>query len=471
MTLITQTSLESIAVTDLLRCGVPLLTDKEKLGSPFNVYGVKTATVPLSSLTLNPTSEAISKGNLHEPRTLIDLEHASQRGFVEGYDVVNSINSTRVEFGDADILTAKLRPYLGKSIRGNVESNAIGTPEWIPVKCDPAKLDVDFLLLTLHSRYYRERSMCLMAGKQHPRIPPVLFNSIEIPKLSIAQQQAVVAQVKPLIDEYAAIRASMVKSPNSLITNIFAEHLGWDLQKFDAEKYKSMITLSLESLAKEDDLRCSSRFYNPASAFVWKEITDGVYDQLGKIVTYPMELGSSVSPRDYRESGDYLYASMASIKNWEFDPDASKAVSDDYVTKASKKRVSSSDILMARSGEGTIGKVALYQESEDAIFSDFTIRIRVPKERASFVYHYMRTDYFQHLVYTWKKGLGNNTNIFPSQICHFPVPKLQKKIEKNIVLEIEGEVPSLMDIEEKLKAKSQEIDDLLLSAIEQLTNS
>ena len=89
-------------------------------------------------------------------------------------------------------------------------------------------------------------------------------------------------------------------------------------------------------------------------------------------------MGASVSRSDYDDEGNYRYISMATIKNWNFDFDSANVVSAVYSEAKSVKSVKKNDIILARSGEGTIGKVALIQdENLKGIFADFTMRIRL----------------------------------------------------------------------------------------------
>jgi type I restriction enzyme S subunit len=88
---------------------------------------------------------------------------------------------------------------------------------------------------------------------------------------------------------------------------------------------------------------------------------------------------------------------------------------------------------MARSGEGTIGKVAEIMEDYNDIFADFTMRIRLKNYNTTFAYFYFRTTYFQYLVEVNKKGLGNNTNIFPNIIQEFPIPDIDIDEQENIL--------------------------------------
>ena len=98
-------------------------------------------------------------------------------------------------------------------------------------------------------------------------------------------------------------------------------------------------------------------------------------------------MGASIAPTDCCEDGEFCYISMATIKTWEFDKDAANIVSNDYAEAKNEKRVKKNDIILARSGEGTIGKVALIEEDVKAIFCDFTMRIRLKNYNPKFAYY------------------------------------------------------------------------------------
>ena len=150
----------------------------------------------------------------------------------------------------------------------------------------------------------------------------------------------------------------------------------------------------------------------------------------------PIELGASISTKDYNEHGEYVYISMATIKKWRFDSETAALVDMSYSSKNGNKSVKKYDIIMARSGEGTIGKVALIEEDLKGIFADFTMRIRLEDYNPYFAYYYFRTSYFQYLVEIYKKGLGNNTNIFPTVIKDLPIPNISLKEQEIIVSKI-----------------------------------
>ena len=182
----------------------------------------------------------------------------------------------------------------------------------------------------------------------------------------------------------------------------------------------------------------------------------------------PIILGASVSPSDYDEDGNYRYISMATIKSWKFDFDSANIVSDVYSESKSAKTVKKDDIILARSGEGTIGKVALIEDEDlKGIFVDFTMRIRLKDYNPEFAYYYFRTTYFQYLIEIYKKGLGNNTNIFPIVVREFPLIDIPVYEQERIVAEIHAEINK----QEKLKAGisdiQQQIDQIVEDCISQ----
>lgn len=150
----------------------------------------------------------------------------------------------------------------------------------------------------------------------------------------------------------------------------------------------------------------------------------------------------------------------------QFSADLSRLVSKKYSDQNQNKTVSKDDILIARSGEGAIGKVALIDDEDLlGIFADFTMRIRLKNYNSLFAYYYFRTEYFQYLVEVNKKGLGNNTNIFPSQIQELPMIDISLKAQQKIVDEIKEELDKQEEIKSKIERERNKIDEIIEKAI------
>lgn len=179
----------------------------------------------------------------------------------------------------------------------------------------------------------------------------------------------------------------------------------------------------------------------------------------------PIVLGASISPKDYDEGGTNHYLSMATIKTWSYDRDSAALVSERYYENKESKLIRKGDIIMARSGEGTIGKVAEIMEDYNDVFADFTMRIRLKNYNTTFAYFYFRTTYFQYLVEVNKKGLGNNTNIFPNIVQEFPIPDIDIDEQENIVKEIERKLDIQKRNVGKIEMLENSIEQLLISTL------
>ena len=200
--------------------------------------------------------------------------------------------------------------------------------------------------------------------------------------------------------------------------------------------------------------------------FVVQELKSITNKKIKNFISEPIVLGSSVSPSNYDDDGDYFYISMANIKNWKFEGEDSLLVSKEYSDSNKNKTVSKDDILIARSGEGTIGKVALIDDEDlKGIFADFTMRIRLQSYNPLFAYYYFRTEYFQYLVEVNKKGLGNNTNIFPSQIQEFPLIDIPLKAQQKIVNKIKEELDKQEEIKSKIESERKKIDKIIEESV------
>ena len=217
--------------------------------------------------------------------------------------------------------------------------------------------------------------------------------------------------------------------------------------------------------ANNPDLRFSAKFHRPAGEYVENELRRIGKKRFKHYLLEPIVLGASIAPTDCCEEGEFCYISMATIKTWEFDKDSTNIVSNSYSEAKKEKSVKKNDIILARSGEGTIGKVALIEDDVKAIFCDFTMRIRLKNYNPKFAYYYMRSTYFQYLVEIYKKGLGNNTNIFPIVVQEFPLPDISLAKQQKIVEAIQSEIDKQNEIKNQIVTLRGKIDSIIETAI------
>jgi len=315
------------------------------------------------------------------------------------------------------------------------------------------------------SRIIQKYIWGVVSQKAQPNLQNYDLQKIKIPLISKLKQDKVVVQIKPIEKKIKEMKSKIVPI-QEIIDKVFAREFNFDLEKFEELKKIKNYYLELSNFANNKDVRQSVKFHRTVGFFINDELKKVTDKKIKDFIAEPIVLGKSVSPVNYDDSGDYFYVSMANIKNWKFESEDVKLISKEYSDKNLNKAVSKDDILMARSGEGTIGKVALINDEDlQGIFADFTMRIRLKNYNSLFAYYYFRTSYFQYLVEINKKGLGNNTNIFPSQIQEFPMINIPLKKQQKIVDEIKTELDKQEEMNKRIEKERNKINEIIEGAV------
>jgi restriction endonuclease S subunit len=409
------------------------------------------------------------KGELDEDYLLINISDQEQRsGTLGNIEYINEIGSDKNYLGNADIIISKLGMPKGYIFLNSYKGNKIlGSTEFIPYKIKDPKLKLLIKYLLLHHKMLKAYSF-IESGKtpSHRRVNACEFLKIKIPLISQLKQDQIVAQIEPIEKKIKELK-EQITPQQEVINKVFAREFGFDLEKFEELKKIKNYYIDLFAFGNNRDIRQSVKFHREAGIFVVQQLKKITNKKIKDFISEPIVLGKGVSPKNYDEDGDYFYISMANIKNWRFESEDSKLVSVEYSDQNKNKTVSKNDILIARSGEGTIGKVALIDDDDlQGIFADFTMRIRLQNYNHLFAYYYFRTEYFQYLVEVNKKGLGNNTNIFPSQIQEFPIIDISLKAQQKIVDEIKVELDKQEAIKNKIESERNKIDEIIEKAIQ-----
>lgn len=338
-------------------------------------------------------------------------------------------------------------------------------------KVDSEKLNPRLLVYYLNSKTIQKYFRATETGKTQKNLSKTYLRELPIFLPSeITKQNELLDIIKPIEAEISELKNSKIQAVK-IINQVFGEAFGFDWSAFENIKKEKSYTSSISKFANNIDCRMGIRFHNKAGAYIQSFLESKTNKRIKDFISEPIVLGKSVSPSDYDEDGEYFYIAMSNIKTWAFDPEDCKKVSENYASSNLNKTVKKGDILLARSGEGTIGKVALIEDEEiSGIFADFTQRIRLTGFDPLCAYYYMRSDFFQYLVYTHKKGLGNNTNIFPSQIKEFPIPDWDETRQTEIVEKIKTQLDEQKLIDRQIEEKQQAINKIIEDAIKQEQN-
>lgn len=288
---------------------------------------------------------------------------------------------------------------------------------------------------------------------------------IEVKKITIEAQKKALSRISPIERNITDLKNS-IKDIQDIVDEVLQKEFHFDYEKFNQLKEEKDFKMSLTSFSLNPDLRFSVKFHRPAGDFVIQELLKITSKKFKHFLAEPIVLGASVSPSDFDEKGECYYLSMATIKNWMFERENAQTVSNSYVNNNLVKTIKNGDIILARSGEGTIGKVALIEDSNvRAVFADFTMRIRLKKYNAKFAYYYMRSTYFQYLVEIYKKGLGNNTNIFPIAVRELPLIDISLSEQERIVKEIQTEIDKQNATKNQISLLREQIDKIIVDTI------
>lgn len=371
-----------------------------------------------------------------------------------------------------DILISSVRPNLKKFVFVTPNDNIYYTKAFIQLR--PKNIP-EILYYSIRNIFFDNLIIVSRQGKGYPTLKTddlkyIKFEKKIVEKL-IDKKNELLKAIRKINTRIKNLR-SQIKPDKEIINEIFTKEFGWNIENFNELKKIKVMNINLDSFTNNIDVRFSFKFHNKAGKYITQVLKNQNSKRIKDFLSEDITLGKGISPSDYDESGTHFYVSMADIKKWKFDTFEAKTVSESYFEKNINKRINQNDIIMARSGEGTIGKVAIISSDDfEGIYSDFTMRVRLKNYNPVFLYYFFRTDYFQYLIYSHKKGLGNNTNIFPSQIKEFPIPDLNEKQQGKILEEIQSKINKQRDIENKINLKHKEFARIIEEAIKENAES
>jgi len=346
------------------------------------------------------------------------------------------------------------------------------------IRLNKKLLNEKYLVLYMRSSLCKAYFRSVETGKTIKNLAQHYIKEMPIFVPTLPEQLDIVKKAEPILLKINQLKSSM-ESLAEIIDKIFADYFHYDFMTFNNLKNRKIYHTNFALYGNNIDTRFSAKFHRPAGEFVYSELKKTDYYKIKNVVSVPMITGQGIS-NEYDENGTCAYVSMADISTWELDSTSLKTVSSEYEKKNQTKKIKGltepqstklaiNDIVMMRSGEGGIGKVAIVKDEIDAIFCDFLIRIRFDEcvINPMFAYYYFRTTYFQYLVEINKKGLGNNTNIFPNILNEFPIPAIDIKEQEKIVFQIEEKIQEQEAIKEKIATERKKIDEILNGLLKQ----
>jgi len=388
----------------------------------------------------------------------------------DSIQLIDEIGSDKTILDEAEIIVSKL--CMGKGYIFSNESkmtNLIGSTELIPYIRRDSKVNLIFLRNLLLIDEYLKVYESLETGKtpSQKRVNPIDFLNLPVINVPSNIQDYIGKKVLSAEKHIRKLKKSLCDK-NAVIDEVFCSEFGIDINEIKNIQKPHAFTKSLSDIALSFDLRNSTKYFSSIYYKLETKLLDLPTKPLKLFLEIPIKLGASISPSDFDDGGVAYYISMATIKSWSFNKTSGNKVSDEFFEENQKKSsVRKGDIIIARSGEGTIGKVALITDDIKGVFADFTMRIRLSEEvDKRYFYYYFCSSMFQLLIEKEKKGLGNNTNIFPRQLKYFPVIFTNVNEQKRIADLIDERLSKIQKVEKSIISTRKKIDGMIRSSLQ-----
>jgi restriction endonuclease S subunit len=414
-------------------------------------YPIRLATVP-------QRIRKLKKGGLDSEYELVELEDVEKRtGAIVSSTEVTELQSDKLLFGDADVLTTRLRPYLGKTIRNDRSRPLAGTTEWIPIKLNPDRLHPTLLLHYLLSPRYVDNAERLLSGKEHPRIAESDILALRVPFFERRTQEQLVRQIEKHEKDIARARAG-VKDEQEIINEVLCCELQYPLAEHLERERARHFVKPFDALAAGFTLRNSSRYHHPDFEIIEQFFSEVSYVRVKRYLAVPIRLGATAKKGDFVEEGDAYYVHPGATKTQGvIQLEDCHQVTDVYYEQHQRRvGLRPGDVIINRSGEAH-GKVAVFDSDAPAVASDFTMRVRVNEDaNPRFLWYFFRSVIFQAQIAREVRG-ASVPNIFPPQVEQMLVVECSRTRQDALVEQVDAELNKLRTARERMVTKHQEI--------------
>lgn len=164
------------------------------------------------------------------------------------------------------------------------------------------------------------------------------LSRIRIPEIDKKKQDEIVKRLLTYEDQIIKLKKTL-KNETAVIDTVFGEKFEFDYETFETLKKNNSYCLMQSMFSNNQDMRFSVKYHRPAGRFVMQQLRKMSDLSIKHFLSEPIELGASISTKDYNEHGEYVYISMATIKKWRFDSETAALVDMSYSSKNGNKSV------------------------------------------------------------------------------------------------------------------------------------
>jgi type I restriction enzyme M protein len=290
---------------------------------------------------------------------------------------------------------------------------------------------------------------------------------LRLPSFARALQVKLFARTEKIFRQIEAARESL-RRPQDIIDEILCREFGYPLHEHTERERERQYVRRFAQFGAGFTLRNSAKFHHPDFELTDRFFARTPHERVKAYVAVPIRLGATAAKSDFVEDGAAFYVHPGATKKQEIvnTEDCHQITQEFYDKNKRRFGLLPGDLVLNRAGEGTIGKSGLFDSEELALFSDFTMRLRFSGEvNSRFAWYFMRSVMFQSQIEREKRGMGNMTNIFPSQVERLLIVESPRDRQDAVAAEVAAELKRREDALRSIESRRREIDALIEAAI------
>ena len=238
--------------------------------------------VKIKDVLLPYTKKTIKKGPLDDERRILELNDVESRtSIILQERIVSEAGSTKLDFGDCDLVFNKLEPYLGKIVINDITKNYIGTTEWVPLKLDKSKIQELYFKYLLLLKEFLKSFWFLRSGKRHARISQIDFKNMLIPLVNATKQESIQVSINPLQTKMLSLHHSIL-DPIEIIDGVLSQDFGYSREEYLKKAENKQYTRKLSEFQKAIEIRSTVKFQHPRYEYVDEILSKYEYHKLKK---------------------------------------------------------------------------------------------------------------------------------------------------------------------------------------------
>jgi hypothetical protein len=298
-------------------------------------------------------------------------------------------------------------------------------------------------------------------------IYPQQIESLRLPRLEASAQKKLFAKITLIEREIATARAKL-RSPDDVVDEILCAALGYPLAEHRERARLRHFSRTLGAMAAGFTLRNSVKFHHPDFELTGRFFARTPHERVNAFVAVPIRLGATAKKGDLIEEGDAYYVHPGATKRQRAIAleDCHQITQEFYDAHQRRFGLRSGDVIINRSGEA-LGKVAIFEhDDENALASDFTMRVRFNNRmNPRFAWFFFRSVMFQAQILRELRG-SSVPNIFPPQVARMHIVTCTLSRQGELADQITTALAAIDTHRAAIESKRKEIETLIDKAIQ-----